>query len=256
MTKGYRQPTSQERALLNALRFGEGTAGENGYRTMFGGGLFDPSKGHPDRVVRSGGYASAAAGAYQFMPDTWNEWAPKSGVDPRDFSPGAQDAVALNLIYGKRGVKPEEVAAGLTPQLVAKLAPEWASLPKLDGKSYYNQPVKSFTELKKVYDRHLENGGGPTAAHMVKPQAPDQRSSGAAPVAPVDTGAGTGGAGFDDGMASVLGLIASAGSSLGGPLETATRFAGDPVMATLLSRFSPSSSAGRVPMWKRLLEEF
>lgn len=52
---------------------------------------------------------SGAHGAYQIIPESWNEWAPQYGVDPSDYSPQAQDTVALNKLweyynnYGPRG---------------------------------------------------------------------------------------------------------------------------------------------------------
>jgi muramidase (phage lysozyme) len=139
--------SANERALLNTIRYAEGTASERGYSTMFGGGQFDPSKGHPNHVVRSGGYASAAAGAYQFMPDTWNAVSKQLGL--ADFSPDSQDRAALQLVRN-RGVDPTKP---LTTDALAKLAPEWASLPTAAGKSYYGQPVKGHKELFGVYSR-------------------------------------------------------------------------------------------------------
>ncbi len=172
----YRQLLQNEhiRRTLNTIRHAEGTSGEAGYRTMFGGGTFDTSGGwrHPDRVIRSGGYASAAAGAYQFMPDTWAEWSKKTGVS--DFSPQSQDLVALNLIEGKRGVNLDEIAkGGLTKEHIHKLAPEWASLPTASGKSYYGQPVKSLDELNKVYGGEIGSGssGGGSGTVAATPGA-------------------------------------------------------------------------------------
>jgi lysozyme len=43
----------------------------------------------------------------------------------------------------------------MTPQLAAKLAPEWASFPTLRGRSYYGQPVKRFTNLQSFYKVNL-----------------------------------------------------------------------------------------------------
>ena len=45
---------------------------------------------------------------------------------------------------------------GLTPEVLARLAPEWASLPTLAGDSHYGQPVKRRTELQRFYQRELE----------------------------------------------------------------------------------------------------
>ena len=150
--------TPRMRALLNVIRYAEGTADPiKGYTTMFGGGQFDPSKGHPNKVVRGGGYASAAAGAYQFMPNTWKGVATRLKLP--DFSPGSQDLGAIQLIKD-RGVDPNQP---LTPQLLNKLAPEWASLPTLKGTSYYGQPVKAFNELKKIYESEFNKVNVPPA---------------------------------------------------------------------------------------------
>ena len=49
----------------------------------------------------------------------------------------------------------EEVGRRL-PEFVAALAPEWASLPTREGRSYYGQPVKSYSELQKTYQQGLQ----------------------------------------------------------------------------------------------------
>ena len=137
----------QEKQWLSAISFAEGTylPGKGPqYNIKFGGGRFADLSRHPDTVVRGNGYSSAAAGAYQFMPGTWETVAPKVGA--RDFGPEAQDRAALQLIR-QRGVDPQKDP--ITPQTVARLAPEWASFPTLAGKSYYGQPVKSFAEIQK-----------------------------------------------------------------------------------------------------------
>jgi hypothetical protein len=60
-------------------------------------------------VYNSGG--SGAAGAYQFLPGTWNSVASSSGrgdlvgVDPAQASPGDQDAMAQAL-YAQQGAAP------------------------------------------------------------------------------------------------------------------------------------------------------
>ena len=56
--------TPERRALLNTIRFAEGTwkgGLDLGYRVMFGGGLMASLDRHPDRVIYSSRYASAAA---------------------------------------------------------------------------------------------------------------------------------------------------------------------------------------------------
>jgi muramidase (phage lysozyme) len=158
--------TDNERRLLGVIRHAEGTAGADGYSTTFGYQHFDPSKGHPRRVVRSGGYASDAAGAYQFLSTTWDRAAKGAGVDPRVMSQDNQDRAALWLVR-QRGVDPTKP---ITPEAIAKLSPEWASLPTASGKSYYGQPVKAYGDLQKVYGGSLPNpgngggGGAPATA--------------------------------------------------------------------------------------------
>lgn len=132
------------RAWLAAIRFAEGTPGANGYRTMFGGGLFSDMSRHPDRVINSGRYSSAAAGAYQFMPNTW------SSVGGGAMTPDRQDRAAMALGL-RRGV--DFSTAPFTPQNAAKIAPEWASFPTLAGASYYGQPNKSFSALQSYFNR-------------------------------------------------------------------------------------------------------
>jgi hypothetical protein len=136
---------------------------------MFGGGRFKDLSRHPDTVIRGGGYSSAAAGRYQFMPGTWAGAAKALGL--RDFGPQAQDAAALYLMR-QRGVDPN---SPINAAAIAKLAPEWASLPTLAGKSYYGQPVKSREELFKFLGVPVSNAGteayatGQTAAPAVAP---------------------------------------------------------------------------------------
>ena len=166
--------TPEARGLEDSIRTGEGTAGPDGYRTLFGGQLFNDFSRHPDKVIRSGGYASAAAGAGQFMPDTWNRVASRLGL--QDFSPESQRLAMFALarerllpIGGLAALKSE----GLSPRVAAKLAPEWASFPTESGKSYYGQPVKSLQELQAAYQRGAaRSGSGATAAAGASPSRP------------------------------------------------------------------------------------
>ena len=148
--------TPERRALLNTIRYAEGTWAQGsdlGYRILFGGSLVDSLDRHPNRVMRSARYASAAAGAYQFMPFTWAMAARALGLG--QFQPEAQDQAALFLVQ-RRGALHLVDRGELTPHLVAKLAPEWASFPTLRGRSFYGQPVKRYADLKRFYDDNLE----------------------------------------------------------------------------------------------------
>ena len=180
------QVTPERRALLNTIRYAEGTWKDGdaiGYRVLFGGGLFESFERHPDRVIRSSRYTSAAAGAYQFMPFTWALVTRALGL--RTFHPEAQDQGALFLIQ-RRGALALADLGVLTPQLAAKLAPEWASFPTLAGRSYYGQPVKRFDELRRFYEWNLarlrQGLEGPLDAGTLNTLASRQRP------APCDSG--------------------------------------------------------------------
>ena len=147
--------TPERRALLNTIRFSEGTwaRGEDiGYRIMFGGGLMASLDRHPDRVIYAGGYASAAAGAYQFMPFTWAK--ASRTLQLNGFGPHVQDQAALFLIE-RRGALALADQGLFTPELAARLAPEWASFPTLAGNSFYGQPVQRYAILRSFYERNL-----------------------------------------------------------------------------------------------------
>lgn len=135
------------RALLAVIRRGEGTAGVNGYRTLFGGGLFENLAVHPNqRITRTMGgkpITSTAAGAYQFLKSTWDETARIMGLP--DFSPASQDRGAVGRIAARGAL--EDAKAGRFDVAVKKIATEWASMPG----SPYGQPVISITTARGVY---------------------------------------------------------------------------------------------------------
>lgn len=146
--------TPQRRALLNTIRYAEGTwkQGHEGYRTLYGGGRFSSLAKHPEVVVVKR-YTSAAAGAYQFLPGTWREAANKLSL--RSFKPHNQDQAALYLI-DRRGVLDQVDRKGLTREVMAVLSKEWASFPSHNGLSAYGQPVKKATELANFYANNLK----------------------------------------------------------------------------------------------------
>ena len=143
------------RRYLDIISFAEGTLGPKGtprYDITFGyTPITNKLVAHPRRLVSSGGHTSDAAGAYQFLSTTWNRVAPMVGA--KDFGPRSQDLAALQLIR-MRGVNPDRDP--ISPNTIARLAPEWASLPTLQGKSYYGQPVRSFKDIQ----RFVQNRGG------------------------------------------------------------------------------------------------
>ena len=153
-TGGRYQITPERRALLNTIRFAEGTWKDGrdlGYKILYGGGQFADLSRHPDRVVVKR-YTSAAAGAYQFLPTTWKQVA--SELKLASFEPKHQDQAALRLIE-RRGALKEVDRNGLTKTAMHRLAPEWASFPTHHGLSAYGQPVKSHAELARFYSDNL-----------------------------------------------------------------------------------------------------
>jgi muramidase (phage lysozyme) len=134
-------------AVLRMIRVAEGTAGENGYRTLFGGGLFDSYADHPRQRItrRMGGtqITSTAAGAYQFLASTWDETA--RAMKLTSFSPGNQELGALGRLAFRGAL--EDIKAGRFEAGVKKIAREWASLPG----SPYGQPVISWERARALY---------------------------------------------------------------------------------------------------------
>jgi muramidase (phage lysozyme) len=165
----FRQ-TPEGQRLLKTIRFAEGTSGPKGYQTMFGGGTFNDLSRHPDRVVHGNGYSSAAAGAYQFLPGTWQTQSSRLGL--KGFGPEEQDVAALALarnrlmdLGGLETVRKE----GLSQRVAAALSPEWASFPTETGRSYYGQPVKSLDALQKYYGAAPVTAPTPVTASTSSP---------------------------------------------------------------------------------------
>lgn len=172
--------TPEEKALLDAIAFAEGTT--SSYGTMFGGGIskdlesgkltvkdvIDLGDAHAKKNGRSG-----AAGRYQFMPPTL-EMLVKAGVLKMDekFTPQVQDKAAIALAK-RRGVTSEVLKKeGLSAKVSNMLAPEWASFPTYSGKSYYGQPVKSLKSIQSSYNQSL--GTQSTAAKPAGQQGTPQ----------------------------------------------------------------------------------
>lgn len=133
-------------AFLRVIRHAEGTAGANGYRTMFTGILFDNGfADHPRQTHCAGSLCSTAAGAYQFLSSTWDYL--RLRLKLKDFSPLSQDMAAVELIREKGAI--DDVVAGRFETAIAKVNKVWASLPG----SPYGQPTKTMAELKGVYSQ-------------------------------------------------------------------------------------------------------
>lgn len=136
------------RAFLDMIAYSEGTAGPNGYRTMFGGTLTDSLADHPrqffsftDKLGRN--LKTSAAGRYQFLSRTWDELA--KALSLPDFGPDSQDAAALELIRRRGALK--DVDAGRISAAIAKCSPIWASMPGAG----YAQPERKLNTLLASY---------------------------------------------------------------------------------------------------------
>lgn len=166
--------TKEVQALLRTLRVAEGTIkSKNSYDTVYGGKMIpirqmtvkelidtQMSDKLPKRL--GGGSApwpkgSVASGAYQFMPHTLKELIKRKVLKPSDvMTPDTQDRAAWALAKN-RGITLKELKKeGLSRNVMNKIAPEWASIPTKEGKSYYSQPVKAPSLLQKTYQQSLE----------------------------------------------------------------------------------------------------
>lgn len=137
-------------AMLHVIRSGEGTLGPNGYRMLFGGGLFTSFADHPriavQRKTSTGGViTSTAAGAYQALASTWDETAQIMHLP--DFSPHSQDLFAVGRIAARGALA--DVEAGRFDVAITKIAREWASMPG----SPYGQPVISWNQARAEYQQ-------------------------------------------------------------------------------------------------------
>ena len=154
------------RSLLDSIAMAEGTYHQpnKGYNTHFGFSQTQDLSKHPDKVIRSGGYASAAFGRYQFMPGTWNS------VGGGAMTPERQDAGAVRLTIKRlnaAGIKVKDEQElesllqkeGISVRIAAALSPEWASFPTRAGSSYYGQPVKKLQNIQNFYKKRLDAQG-------------------------------------------------------------------------------------------------
>lgn len=132
-------------AFLEMIAFAEGTAGRDGYKTLFGGRLFSSYDDHPRIRVPFRNTYSTAAGRYQFLERTWDTL--KRRLNLPDFSPQSQDQAAIELIR-ERGAL-EDVKAGRLAVAIEKVRKVWASLPGAG----YSQPEKSINALAAAFEQ-------------------------------------------------------------------------------------------------------
>lgn len=135
--------TGNRVAFLAMIRYAEGTAGPDGYRTYFGGATFDDLSKHPNVMHTAGRWKSTAAGAYQFVIGTWQMC--QKALNLPDFGAESQDRAALYLLEKCGALR--LIDAGDFAGAVQKASGTWASLPG----SLSGQPQKAMTKLLAAY---------------------------------------------------------------------------------------------------------
>ena len=111
------------RAFLDVIRAGESGHGDDAYTMVNGGGHFTaPPWIHP--YTHQSAPPGKAAGAYQFIPHTWDRCATALGLN--DFSPANQDVAAVYLIDGRGAL--DDIIAGNIVLACRHLREEWTSL--------------------------------------------------------------------------------------------------------------------------------
>ena len=180
------------RALLDTIAFAEGTRGNGDYKRVVYGTVIGPAnpnlpydrslvgkrnvlvsdlRRHPNLLVQvAPGLRSSAAGRYQFLNTTWR------GLGMKDFSPRSQDLAAIKLMQSREMIAP--LLRGDFNTAIHKGAPEWASLPTVNGGSYYGgQGAKSLSSLRSVYAKALKH-------YQKNPTAPTNPTNPTTPTAP------------------------------------------------------------------------
>lgn len=133
------------RAFLRAIRLGEGTLDQDGYKRLVGGGTFTDFSAHPHVLIHLPRYDvySSAAGAYQIVYPTWKGLLGQYGFP--DFSPECQDEAAVALIAEKHAL--DLIKAGKFEEAVQACSAIWASLPG----SQAGQRIEDIDKIKQVY---------------------------------------------------------------------------------------------------------
>jgi LysM repeat protein len=156
--------TPQRRALLNTIRFSLGTwanGADIGYQMTSGGGLASLDTYPGGGKVIGGTLPIEGAGAYHISPATWALAERVLSHVGFDFSPQAQDQVALfridcrgALVLADKGV--------LSPDLLKLLAEEW---PSFTSPASSNNSIDDsrYAPLRNFYNRNLAELGGVAA---------------------------------------------------------------------------------------------
>ena len=159
----------QALALLNTI---SGPESGGAYNVIYGGQTVNDLSDHPrvDVPITSGpneGKTSSAAGKYQFLKGTWDEYKQKLGLP--DFSPDSQDRAAWQLAQdaykNATGGDLTKALDSNDPAQIAKvgkaLAPIWTSLP-----GGIEQGTNS-DKFVNAYASHLNGNGAADATNAM-----------------------------------------------------------------------------------------
>lgn len=153
--------TPNQKAFQHVVRVAEGTAGVDGYRTIFGGELITDLSDHPRIAKMSKWGWTSAAGAYQAMAavpgkvetDTWGDFIKAEG--PHSFSEADQDEFFLWCLK-RRGVL-DALERGDLDYTLEKCSWEWASLPAPSTASgRYGQPIITVSKARELFESALK----------------------------------------------------------------------------------------------------
>ena len=139
------------KAFLDMLAYSEGTDNErqktnnHGYDVIVGGSLFTDYSDHPRKLISLPklGIKSTAAGRYQVLAKFYDAY--KKQLRLPDFSPGSQDAIAMQLIRECKATA--DIEAGRIADAIHKCRSRWASLPGAG----YGQHEQKLDKLIQVY---------------------------------------------------------------------------------------------------------
>jgi muramidase (phage lysozyme) len=121
---------------------------DNGYNVLVGGHLFLSYADHPRQLVYlRPGLQSTAAGRYQLLARYFDPYKKLLGL--HDFSPAAQDAIAIQQIK-ERGAL-DDIDRGDVVGALRLVSNIWASLPGAG----YNQHEHKLDDLVSVYNEKL-----------------------------------------------------------------------------------------------------
>jgi muramidase (phage lysozyme) len=163
-------------AFLRLIREGESSQEDRAYFMRWPGKTFDDLTKHPKIFEPGPNGPSSAAGAYQITWTTYNDFAPRLGVD--DFSRQTQDLIAVAIIHSENALL--DVYEGRVVEAIQKLGGRWASLPS----STVGQPTVKLARLLEVYRAHGGTISQPAGPFPTAPSVSSGHPPEPAPAAP------------------------------------------------------------------------